>query len=106
MRGLACLSHAGEADEVGTETEASALTSRHTDGRGDEIENSENRRSDEGKSGNLIEGEAVAGDKHGGARNNETLDQILDCAIDNFGDVHLFYIHALENFWPWCGCFI
>ena len=106
MRGLACLSHAGEADEVGTETEASALTSRHTDGGGDEVENSENRRSDEGKGGNLIEREAVAGDKNGGARNNETLDQILDSAIDNFGDVHLFYIHALENFLPWCGCFI
>ena len=90
-RGLLDL-HAGEADEVGTETEASALASRHTDGRGDEVKHGENGRGDEGERGDFIEGEGLAGDEDGRTSNDEAFDQILDSTVDNFRDVHCSYI--------------
>lgn len=45
-----CLQATREANEVGTQTEASTLASRHADGRGDEVEHGEDGRGDEGES--------------------------------------------------------
>jgi hypothetical protein len=86
------LQAAGEADEVRTETEASALASRHTDGRGDEVKHGEDGRGDEGERGDFIEGEGLAGDEDGRTSNDEAFDQILDSTVDNFRDVHCSYI--------------
>ena len=84
--------HAGEANEVRTETESSTLASRDTDGRRHEVEHGEDSRGNEGEGGYLIERERLAGDEDSGTSDDEALDQILDSAVDNFRNVHLFYI--------------
>jgi hypothetical protein len=88
----------GEADEVGTETEASTLTSSHTDGGRHKVEHSEDRRSDEGQCGDLIEREGLAGDKDSGTRDDEALNQVLDSTIHNFTKVHLILYSGQRNF--------
>ena len=70
---MACLQAAREAYEVGTETEASTLSGRHTDGRGDQVQDSEDRRGDEGERGDLIERQALAGDEDSSASDDEAL---------------------------------
>ena len=97
MGGEACL-HAREADEVGTETEASALASRHADRGGDQVKHGEDSRGHEGEGGDLVKGERLTGDKDSSASHHKAFNQILDSAIDNFRDVHGSYIHSLENF--------
>ncbi len=94
-----CISlRTGEADEVGTETETGTLASRYTDGRRHKVEHGEDGRGDESKSGDLIERELVAGDKDSSTSHYETLDQVLDCTIDNFTKVHLILYSILRNF--------
>lgn len=43
-----CLQAAGEAHEVRTETEASTLSRRHADRRGDQVQDGENSRGHKG----------------------------------------------------------
>ena len=88
----------GEADEVGTETEAGTLTGRDTDGGRDQIQNGEDGGGDKSERGDLIERLALAGDKDGGTRNDEALDQVLDCTIDYFTKVHLILYSWPRNF--------
>ena len=92
------LSHAGEADEVSTETEASTLTSRYTNGGGDQVQNGEDGGRNESERGDFVEGEGLAGDKDSSTSYYETFDQVLDCAIDDFGDVHLLLYSQLRKF--------
>ena len=72
------LSNAGEADEVRADTEASALTSRHTDRRGDEVKHSKDSRSDDGEGDNLLEINALPG-------NNNSSKAHSACAKDRDG---------------------
>jgi hypothetical protein len=88
----------GEADEVRTETEACTLASRHTDGRGDEVEDGENGRRHEGECGDFIEGESLPGDEDGRTSNDEAFNEVLDCAIHNFSNVHLILYFLVRNF--------
>ena len=67
-----CL-HAGEADEVRTETEASTLSRRHTDRRRDQVQHGENSRGHEGERGDFIERKRLAGDEDGSASDDEAL---------------------------------
>jgi hypothetical protein len=82
--------HAGEANKVGTETEARTLARRHADRRGDQVQNSEDRRRNERERGNLVKRKRLPGDEDGCTSNHEALNQVLDRAIDNFRDVHVF----------------
>jgi hypothetical protein len=92
-----CLQATREAHEVRTETEASTLASSHTDRRRHEVEHGEDGRGDEGKRGDLIERERLAGDEDSSTSHHEALDQILDSAIDNFGDVHWILYSVLRK---------
>ena len=74
----------GEADQVGTETEAGTLTCRNTDGGRDGIKDGEDDCGEDGESRDLIQWQSLLWDKNGRRRNNETLDQVLNDAIDNF----------------------
>ena len=81
---------AGEANEVGADTEASALASRRADRGRDNVEDSEDGRSDNAERHDLIPGERAAGDEDRRHRDEETLDKILNHAIDDFRrGVHL-----------------
>ncbi len=94
-----CISlRTGEADEVGTETETGTLASRYTDGRRDQVQYGENGSRNEGERGDFIEREGLAGDEDSSTSDYETLDQILDCTIDNFTKVHLILYSILRNF--------
>ena len=80
---LVHLTH-GEADQVGTKTEAGALTCRNTDGGRDGIKDGEDNGGENRESRDLIQWQRLLWDKNGRRRNNETLDQVLNDAIDNF----------------------
>jgi hypothetical protein len=75
--------------KICTDTEASALASRHADGRGDQVENREDRGGNERQRGDLVNRQRLPGDKKRGARNNETLNEVFDRTVDNFSDVHI-----------------
>ena len=87
------LSTHGEANEVGTDTEASTLTSRNANARADNIKDSEDRSGDYTEGDDVLEGEGLGGHKDSGDGYKETLNQILDKAVYDFsGGVHSFYI--------------
>ena len=74
----------GEADQVGTQTESSTLAGRNTDGGRDGIKDGKDNRSENSERRDLIQWQRLLWDKNGRRRNNETLDQVLNDAIDNF----------------------
>jgi hypothetical protein len=82
---------AGEANEVRANAEAGTLASRNADRRGDEVEHGENSRGDDGDGDNLLEVHALPGNEHGSETDGDTLNQILDGAIENFSEIHYLY---------------
>ena len=64
----------GEADEVGTDTEASALASRNTDGGGDHVEDGEDRSSDNREREDLLDRQGLLRDEDGRDGDEQTLD--------------------------------
>jgi hypothetical protein len=92
------LSNTGEADEVGAETESSTLASRYTDGRGDQVQDRKHGSRNEGERGDLVNRERLAGDEDRSTSHYEALNQILDSAINNFGDVHLILYSDIRKF--------
>ena len=76
--------------EICTETEAGTLASRHADGRGDEVEHGENGRGDDGDGDDLLEVNALPGNQDGSETDGDTLNQILDGAIENFSEIHYY----------------
>ena len=87
----------GEANEVGADTEASALASRRADRGRDDVEDREDGRGDNAERHDLIPGERAAGDKDGRNRDEETLNEILNHAIDDFRrGVHAVYIPIVD----------
>jgi hypothetical protein len=82
-----------EADEIGANTEARTLARRGPDARAHNIQDGENSRSHHAEREDLVPREAVAGDKDRRNGDKETLNQVLDGAIDYLGrGVHTFYI--------------
>jgi len=86
----------GEADEVGTQTEAGTLTGRNTDGGRDSVQNGKDDRGEDGESGDLIQWQRLLWDKNGRRRNNETFDQVLNDAIDNFSKSVAHHVSILH----------
>ncbi len=74
----------GEADEVSAETEAGTLAGSHTDGGRDSVKDGKHDGSEDGEGGDLIKRQGALRDEDGGGGDNETLDQVLNDAIDNF----------------------
>lgn len=99
----------GEADEVGADTEASTLASRHTDRRGDNVEDSEHGSGNNAEGEDLLNGESLLGDKDSGDGHEETLDQVLDSTVNDLsGEVHSLYIDCQDFFSRrrgWCVVF-
>jgi len=73
-----------EADEVGAETEAGTLTGSHANGGRDSVKDGKDDGGEDGEGGDLIERQSALRDEDGSGGNNETLDQVLNDAIDNF----------------------
>ena len=84
---------AWEANKVGADAEARTLARRGPDARAHNIQDGKNSRSHHAEREDLVPREAVTGDKYRRNGNKETLNQILDGAIDYLGrGVHTFYI--------------
>jgi hypothetical protein len=69
--------HAGEADEVGTETEAGTLAGSNSHARGENIEDGEDSGGENGHSGNLTHRERLLGDESSSKSYSNTLNKIL-----------------------------
>jgi len=78
------LHHAREADEVGPEPECGPLSNCNTHGRRNSIEHSKHDSGEDGEGGDLIHRQGALRDKDGRGGDHETLNQILDNAVDNF----------------------
>jgi hypothetical protein len=89
---------AGETNKVGTETEASTLASRDTNGRRNQVQNSKDYSCNEGECGDFVNRESLTGDKDSSTSDHETFDQVFDSAIDNFSNVHLFLYSRKRKF--------
>ena len=90
--------HAGEADQVGTDTEARTLACRHADRGGEDVEHREHRRSGDGNRQDLIEGEGLPGDEHECKSNGHALNDVLDYAAEKIVDIHFIYIRSPDFF--------
>ena len=76
-----------EANEVGTNTEASTRAGRGTDRRGLDIKNGERRQGDEGDHADLAVLQCLPREDEGGDGNGETLQGILDATGDEVRNV-------------------
>lgn len=85
-----------EADKVGTQTEAGTLTGRNTNGGRDSIQDGEDDRGEDSEGRDLIQWKSLLWDKNGRRRNNETLDQVLNDAIDNFSKSVAHHVSILH----------
>jgi hypothetical protein len=74
----------GEAHQICAESKTCALSRRYTDGGRDCIKDGKNDGGEHGEGGDLIERQSALRDKDGGGGDNETFDQVLNDAIDNF----------------------
>ncbi len=84
-----------EADELGTETEASTLACRNTNRGGEEVEDGEDDGGEDREGRDLGHVELTLGDDDGRDGDGETLNEILDHTSD---DVRNHGIHLLI-FW-------
>ena len=83
---------AGKADEVGTETEPSALTGGEANARGHQIQEGEGDGGDNGNGQDLLHIQLLLGDDEGRQRNGQTLQEILNGTGDELGNgeaIHL-----------------
>ncbi len=74
----------GEAHQICAEAEACALSCSNTDGGRDRVKDGKHNGGEDGERGDLIKRQGALRDEDGGGGNNETLDQVLNDAIDNF----------------------
>jgi len=89
---VAYLQTPGEADQVRADTEGGTLSGRNTHRGAHSVEDREDNRSEDSQGGYLIHGQGLTGNEKGRGSDNETLNQILNDTIDNFGDsgVHFY----------------
>ena len=71
-----------EPNEVGADTEASTLASRHADAGADNVEDREDRRRDNAEREDLLDRQGLLRDEDRRDRDEKTLDKILDRTID------------------------
>lgn len=74
----------GKAHQIRSKAEACALSRRYTDGGRDSIKDSKDNGSENGERGDLIKRQGALRDEDSSSGDNETLDQVLNDAIDNF----------------------
>ena len=74
----------GKSNEICAQSEAGSLTRRYTDGGRDSVKDSKNDGGKHGEGGDLIKRQGTLRDEDGSGGDNETLDQVLNDAIDNF----------------------
>lgn len=74
----------GEADQICTESKTGSLAGSNTNGGRDSVKDGKDDRGEDGESRDLIQWQCLLWDKNGRRRNNETFDQVLNDAIDNF----------------------
>lgn len=93
-----CLSAAhlqtGEADQVGTQTEAGTLAGSQANAGGKQIQESEGHGGHDGHSQDLLHIQLLLGDDEGGQGNGQTFQEVLDCAsheLSNSESVHLIF---------------
>ena len=89
--------HAREANKVGADSEASALTCRDADRRREDVKNREDGGRGDRDRQDLIHRERLARDKNQRKRNRDALNQVLDDARQKIVDVH-FYILTSDFF--------
>ena len=73
-----------KANEVGSESKSGSLTCSNTDGGRDRVKDGKHDGGEDGERGDLIKRQGALRDEDGGGGDNETLDQVLNDAIDNF----------------------
>ena len=77
--------HAGrKANEICAQSEAGALTCRNSHARAHSVQDGKHNGGENSEGGDLIHREGLLGDKDGRGGNHETLDQILNNAVNNF----------------------
>ena len=87
-----CLRTTGEPDQLRTQAEASALTRRQADGWGQEVEDGEHERRDDGDRDDLLQGGDTAGDDNHRDGNRETLQQILNNTRTELNDRQVHFV--------------
>lgn len=73
-----------KSNEICAQSEAGSLTCSNTNGGRDRVKDGKNDGSEDGEGGDLIERQGALRDEDGGGGDNETLDEVLNDAIDNF----------------------
>ena len=73
-----------EANEVCAQAKSGSLTRSNTDGGRDSVKDGKHDGGEDGERGDLIKRKGTLRDKDGGGCDNETLDEVLDDAINNF----------------------
>ena len=73
-----------KANEICAESEPGSLSCSNTHARADSIKDGKHNGGENSEGGNLIQREGLLGDKDGRGGNHETLDQILNNAVNNF----------------------
>ena len=73
-----------KSNEVGSKAKTCSLSCSNTNGGRDSIKDCKDDGGEDGERSDLIERQGALRDEDGGGGNNETLDQVLNDAIDNF----------------------
>ena len=90
--------HAGEADQVGADTEARTLACRHADRGGEDVQHREHRRRRDRHRQDLVKGQGLPGNEHERERNGHALNNVLDYAAEKIVDIHFIYIRSPDFF--------
>jgi hypothetical protein len=74
----------GKSNEIRSESKSGSLAGSYTDGGRDSVKDSKDDGGEDGEGGDLIKRQGTLRDEDGSGGDNETLDQVLNDAIDNF----------------------
>jgi len=74
----------GEAHQICAQAEACSLARSNTDGGRDGIKDSKDNSGEHGERGDLIQRQGALRDEDSSGGDNETLNEVLDDAINNF----------------------
>jgi hypothetical protein len=86
------LTAARESNEVGTETESSALTGRYANRGREDIQERKDGRRREGEGTDLIQAQGLLGDIDGRNSNGQALQQILQRTVYNFANTKVHFL--------------
>jgi hypothetical protein len=74
-----------KAHQFKSKAQPGSLSCSNTDGGRDSVKDGKDDGGEDGEGGNLIQRQSALWDEDGGSGDNETFDQILNDAVDNFG---------------------